>query len=221
MKATLQLVAETRASSSATTDLFDLTPMSLWLEDYSGVKLLLETWRAQGVTSLRKYLLADLARVKACASLIRVVEINAKTLSLYEAETQARLTANLDQVFRDDMLESLCEELVQLWDGCSEFSSNAVNYTLGGRRLDIQLEGRILPGYESDWGRVLVAITDVTERESARRNLAISETYARALFTHSPVSLWVEDFSGVKTLIDQVRKCKVADFRIRNLLAAV
>jgi PAS domain-containing protein len=186
-------------------DTFDLTPVSLWLEDFSGVKVQFETWRRAGVTSLREYLEEDLGRVKTCAGLIRVVKVNAKTLSLFEAEDLVRLTANLDRVFRDDMLASHLEELVQLWDGLTQFSSNAVNYTLSGRRLDIQLEGRILPGYESDWARVLVAIDDVSEREAARRSLAASEAYARGLFDHSPVSLWVEDFSGIKKLIDEVR----------------
>ena len=53
--------------------------------------------------------------------------------------------------------------------GATSSSANTVNYTLSGRRLDIQLRGAILPGYEDDWERVLVAIEDVTERESARR----------------------------------------------------
>ena len=194
-------------------DTFELTPMSLWLEDYSGVKVQFDAWRRAGVVSLREHLMQDLRRVKACAELIRVIKVNAKTLELYEAEDLARLTANLDRIFRDDMLASLLGELVQLWEGRTQFSSSATNYTLSGRRLDIQLEGRILPGSESDWSRVLVAINDVSDREAARRGLAVSEAYARGLFDHSPVSLWVEDFSGIKKLLDEVRQCGIVDLR--------
>jgi PAS domain-containing protein len=89
-----------------------------------------------------------------------------------------------------------------------------VNYTLQGERLDVQLHGRVLPGYEESWKRVMISIEDVTERESARRRLAVSENYAFGLFAHSPVSLWVEDFSGVKRLIDEVRAQGVEDFRV-------
>ncbi len=98
--------------------------------------------------------------------------------------------------------------------GRPEFSSNTVNYTLSGRRLDIQLKGTILPGYEETWERVLIAIEDVTERETARRHLAVSETYARGLFEHSPVSLWVEDFSAIKRLLDEMRERGIIDFRV-------
>ncbi len=194
-------------------NMFALAPVSLWLEDYSGVKIQFDAWRQAGVGDFRAFLAGDLGRVKICAGLIRIVKVNAKTLTLYEAEDIVRLVANLDRVFRDDMLATHLNELVQLWEGQTQFSSHAVNYTLSGRRLDIQLRGQILPGHEADWSRVLVAIEDVTEREVARRNLAISEEYARGLFDHSPVSLWVEDFSVIKQLVDEVRQCGIVDFR--------
>jgi diguanylate cyclase (GGDEF)-like protein len=85
---------------------------------------------------------------------------------------------------------------------------------LSGRRLDIELKGTILPGYEASWERVLVAVEDVTERETARRHLDLSEKYARGLFEHSPVSLWVEDFSAIKRLLDEVRDRGITDFRV-------
>jgi diguanylate cyclase (GGDEF)-like protein len=204
-------VLPARADDDAT--MFALAPVSLWLNDFSGVKILFEEWREAGVKSLREHLGEDVERIKTCARLIRVVDVNRKTLTLFEAEDVPRLIANLDDVFRDDMLVTYVDELVQLWEGRTEFSSNTVNYTLSGRRLDVQLNGKILPGFEDDWARVLVAIEDVTDRASARSSLAASEAYARGLFHHSPVSLWVEDFSAIKQLIDEVRACGIVDFR--------
>ncbi|MBA1156501.1 sensor domain-containing diguanylate cyclase [Microvirga mediterraneensis] len=195
-------------------EMFELAPVSLWLEDYSGLKELLSQWREAGVTSLREYLLEDTARVEACSSQIRVIKVNRKTLSLFEAEDLPQLVSNLGRIFRNDMLKTHIEELVQLWEGRTEFFGNTVNYTLSGKRLDIQLRGSVLPGHEDRWDRVLIAIEDVTERETARRQLAASEIYARGLFEHSPVSLWVEDFSSVKNLLDDVRRQGITDFRV-------
>ncbi len=194
--------------------IFDLAPVSLWLEDYSGVKALFDGWRRAGVTSLRDHLNGQPARVKECASRIRLLQVNRKTLELFAATDFDHLAGNLDRVFRDDMLTTHIEELVQLWEGKTEFSSNAVNYTLDGDRLDIQLKATILPGHEDTWERVLLATEDVTDRETARRQLVGSENYARGLFAHSPVSLWVEDFSGVKELIDEVRAQGITDLRV-------
>ncbi len=193
--------------------MFELAPVSLWLEDYSGVKAQLDAWRAAGIKDLRSFLMGDLDRVRTCAGLIRIIKVNRKTLTLIEATDQLHLTANLDKVFRDDMMLSHVDELVQLWDGSLHFTSNAVNYSLSGKRLDTQLSATILPGFESDWARVLISIENVTDRERARRDLVESEAYARGLFDHSPVSLWVEDFSAVKVLIDDVRACGIDDFR--------
>ena len=194
--------------------MFDLAPVSLWIEDYSSVRALFEQWRRVGVTDVRAFLATNPDRVRQCSQRIRVLKVNRKTLSLFGARDLDHLMANLDRVLRDDTFNSHVEELAQLWDGRTSFSSHTVNYTLTGERLDIQLHGTILPGHEQSWDRVMIAIEDVSERERARRRLVDSENYAFGLFAHSPVSLWVEDFSGVKRLIDDVRGRGVEDFRV-------
>ncbi|MDX2203380.1 MAG: sensor domain-containing diguanylate cyclase [Hyphomicrobiaceae bacterium] len=194
--------------------MFDLAPVSLWLEDFSGVRRLFEAWRADGVTDLRAHLHADPSRIKACSERIAVIKVNARTLALFEADDHDHLVANLASVFRDEMLERHIEELIALWNGETAFSSQSVNYSLSGRRIDIQMTGRVLPGHEASLGRVLIAIEDVTERETARRRQAESENYARGLFEHSPVSLWVEDFSAIKGLLDEIRSRGIEDLRV-------
>lgn len=195
-------------------EMFELAPVSLWLEDFSGVRALLDEWRAAGVTDLAAFLLADPRRPKACSERIRVVKVNRKTLELFEAENLPHLIENLGRLFRQDVLDTYSGELLQLWAGRRTFTSNSANYTLSGQKLDIQLRGTILPGYEETWKRVLVAIEDVSERETARRRLSLSEEYARGLFEHSPVSLWVEDFSVIRRLLEDVRARGIVDFRV-------
>jgi diguanylate cyclase (GGDEF)-like protein len=187
--------------------MFELAPVSLWLEDFSGLAHLFARWRTEGVTDLSAYLAADPARVRQCARALRVLQVNRHTLELFGASDQATLLANLHQVFRDDMLEHHVQELVHLWNGTLEYASRTVNYTLGGRRLDIELRVRVLPGHEQDWARVLLSLEDVTA-------LCTAHTYSRGLFEHSPVSLWVEDFSAVKQLMDEVRAQGITDFRV-------
>ena len=194
-------------------ELFDLAPVPLWLEDYSGVRKLFDAWRGAGVTSIRDHLDGDPSLVAAAAREIRLVAVNPATLELFEADSFDYLAASLDRVFSGDMLDSHKEELVQLWEGQQGFTSLAVNYTLGGRRLDIQLRASILPGHRDDWSRLLVSTEDVTVREQSRRRLVDSESFARGLFEHSPISLWVEDFSHVKHLIDDARMRGIVNFR--------
>lgn len=194
-------------------EMFDLAPVSLWLEDFSAVKAQFDQWRQEGVTDLRHFLREQPARVANCSRLIQVLRVNQRTLSLFGARNQDELVAALDQVFRDDMFAQHIEELGQLWDGQLRFESDTVNYTLQGTRLDIALKATVLPGHEGSWARVLLALEDTTERRRAERALRQSERYARGLFEHSPVSLWVEDFSGIQRLLAEVRTQGVEDFR--------
>lgn len=194
-------------------ELFELAPVSLWLEDYSAVRDQLRQWREEGVTDLRAFLEDSPDRVALCSSLIQVVAVNRRTLELFEADSLEHLVANTPRIFRDDMFDQHVEELVQLWQGDGRFHSQTVNYTLSGRRLDILLHGTVLSGSEDSWRRVLIAIEDITDRSEAQRAQADAERYARGLFDHSPVSLWVEDFSGIKKLLDEVAASGVGDFR--------
>ena len=193
--------------------MFELAPVSLWLEDYSAMRTLFEDWRREGVSDLRSFLREEPGRVAACSRSIKVLKVNRRTLELFGAESLAQLVEHLPRVFRDDMFEQHVEELVALWEGKPRFSSQTVNYTLGGKRLDILLNATLLPGHEATWNRVLLSIEDITERSRAQQRLQHSELYARGLFEHSPVSLWVEDFSAVKFLLDGVRSQGITDFR--------
>ncbi len=194
-------------------EMFELAPVSLWLEDYSGLKQLFDRWREDGVTDLRAWLRLKPERVAECARSFKLLRVNRRTLELFGAKSLEHLVENLERVFRDDMFDQHVEELVQLWEGSLRFSSQTVNYALDGRRLAISLEATILPGHEHDWSRVLLAIDDVTERARTERALRASEQYARGLFEHSPVSLWVEDFSVIRRLLQEVRAQGIEDFR--------
>ena len=192
--------------------MFDLAPVSLWLEDYSGLKQLLDRWRSDGIEDIEAHLQADPERVRECMAHWRVLRVNQSTLSLFSADGQAQLLSQLDQVFRGDMAAPVIKELKQLWQGNLCFDNQTVNYALDGRRLDVQVRVRVLPGHETTWDRVLVSLDDITERVRAERDRIESERYARGLFEHSPVSLWVEDFSAVKLLLDDIRDRGISDF---------
>ena len=194
--------------------IFELAPVAMWIEDFSEVKQQFDHWRSEGVEDIRAFLREDIRRVADCSRKIKVLEVNSKTLELFEAQSLAHLVENLSIVFGEEMLENHINELAELWDGKTGFSSNAVNYSISGRRMDIQLKGTVLPGHEQTLGQILLTTEDVTQREDARRNEIQSRRHAEGLFEYSPVSLWVEDFSEIKNLIDIVRDRGIVDFRV-------
>ncbi len=195
-------------------DVFDLAPIPMWIEDFSGVRAQFTRWADDGVTDLRAFLEEDPTRIAVCASQIKVLAVNAKTLELFEARDLDHLVSNLARVFRDEMLSSHINELLCLWNGETEFHSGTVNYSLSGRRLDIQLRGMVMPGCEAGLERVLVTTENVTDREEARRAERENRLYAEGIFQHSPVSLWVEDFSRIRQMLEDLRQRGITDFRV-------
>ncbi|MXN45223.1 diguanylate cyclase [Shinella kummerowiae] len=200
-------------SDTFDSDIFNLAPTAMWIEDFSAVKALFDAWRAQGVTDIRAFLKEDKDRVAQCSRRIEVLAVNRKTLELFEADDIDHLRANLSTIFRGDMLETHVIELAKLFDGELGFESTTSNYTISGRRLDIQLRGTVMPGYEASLGKLLLTTEDITAREDARRAEAVQRRHAEGIFEYSPVSLWIEDFSRIKLLIEDIRERGITDFR--------
>lgn len=194
-------------------DYFELMPVALWEEDLSALKLIMAAWRREGIEDLEAYLAAHPHEIKRCAHSIKILRVNQSALDMLGAKTHEELTAHLAVIIRDDALAPYAQELLQIWRGQTRFTTTTMNYRLDGTRIDIRVNGRILPDETQSWSRVIVAIEDVSAQEDARRELEASELQARAMFNDSPVSLWFENFSLIKTRLDELRHRGIVDFR--------
>lgn len=185
--------------------LFEYSPIALWEQDFSQIKLLFDELKAGGVEMLPEYLDKHPEFIDVCMNSIKVLNLNEKTVLMHGAGSKKELLSNLNMVFRDGMQHHFRDELIALWNEEVSWSGEGVNYTLQGKTVDIILHWRILPEYESNWERVLVTVEDITSRKMAERRM-------RALFEASPVSLWEEDYSDIKKFFDGLRLQGVTDF---------
>jgi diguanylate cyclase (GGDEF)-like protein/PAS domain S-box-containing protein len=186
--------------------LFILAPISLWEEDYSGIKRFFDELRSRGVADLNKHFDKHPDDVDACMRLIRVIHVNNETLEMFGANSEKELLENLDKVFHDEMRHHFRSELLTLWSGGISFSGEGINYTLQGKPLNIRLHWRILPECGKNWECVMVAIENITALKEA-------EARFRHLFNHAPISLWEEDYRGLKELFDELRTQGITDLQ--------
>lgn len=161
--------------------LFENSPISLWEEDFSGVKARLDKLRAEGVQDLAAYLEQHPDFVWRCAAQMRVLDVNRATLSLYGAKTKSQLLGGIQHILGDEGMQIIREELLAIWEGAQEFESTGINYRLDGRRIEFQLRWSVVPGHEETMQRVVVSILDITEQRAAEALQRIAEEQYRLL----------------------------------------
>ena len=158
-------------------DLFQYAPISLWQEDYSALKTEFDKLRAEGVTDMRAYLASYPESLDRFMDMIRILDVNQRTLKLFEADDKEMLLMNLRRIFRIEIGEHFGNALVDMWDGKTYHEHEGVNFSLSGELMNVQRQWTLMPGHEKDFGWVLVALQDITERKKA-------EKYLRYLGTH-------------------------------------
>lgn len=187
--------------------LFEYAPISLWEQDYSGIKQFFNDIRAQGITDLRQYFHEHPDHIDASMKLIKVKHVNAKTVTLFGAKSELELLDNLSRIFRDEMRQHFQTELLALWNNETSWSGEGINYTLQNEPLNIRLHWQILPECIETWECVMVAIENITMLKKAEERF-------QHLFTYAPISLWEENYRGIGELFEILRAQGVTDLKL-------
>lgn len=161
--------------------LFEDSPISLWEEDFSDIKKRIDRLRSSGITDFRTYFQENPKLVHKCAGLVKILDINKITLEMFQAESKKELLENLSKIFRKGSYEVFQEQLISLTEGKYLFVSEAVNQTLQGNKIHVDLQLRIMSGYEDTWLKVLVSLTEVTKRVQAEKELKKYHNYLEEL----------------------------------------
>jgi PAS domain S-box-containing protein len=154
--------------------LFEDSPISLWEEDFSEVKVFIDQLLNSGIADLREHFENNPGDLDKCASLIKVLNVNQTTLELYQSESKEQLLGNLDKIFTQESNDAFIDELVTLAGGSTWYEGEIVNRKLDGTLFDSILGISIAPGSEQTWSKVFVSIIDITERKELERRLEIA-----------------------------------------------
>jgi signal transduction histidine kinase/CheY-like chemotaxis protein/HPt (histidine-containing phosphotransfer) domain-containing protein/streptogramin lyase len=173
--------AALEVSESRYRSFFRQAPISLWEQDYSGMKAHLDGLGIVGEEAMRDYLLKRPAEVLACMRHIRILDTNDASVELFEAHDREDLVAQMPRVFRRDSLAAFADGLATIHGRRPRFSQETVAWSLRGTRRHVILSWAVAPEYLADYSRVLVSVLDVTaQRQAAEEMRAAARTAEEA-----------------------------------------
>ena len=175
--------------------IFELTPISLWEQDYTEVFALLESMRSEGVEDFRQHFADHPELVLQLARKIEITDVNRASLQLFEATSKEHLLGSLDRVFVAETYPSFVEQMIALAHGETRFSAESYAVTLGGQRIDTHISLTMLPPHEGRI-RALITVLDISRRKRAKNELAAQEKLYRTLTESIPHMVWMGDSQG-------------------------
>jgi PAS domain S-box-containing protein len=179
-----------RESERRYRQIFDSAAVSIWTEDFSRAKALLDVVRAAGVNDLRTYLDQHPDFFRHILKLVRVMDVNSQTLRLFEAERPEELLGSPEAIFVPETLPVFRDELVALFEGHRTFMGEAQLRTVRGARRDVVFSVAF-PEPDGSFDNVLVSLIDVTDQQRAEAEARRLRLDLYSLLMQAPVPIAV------------------------------
>jgi PAS domain S-box-containing protein len=182
--------------------MFEYSPISIWEEDFSSVKIELDKLKAEGVTDFRKFLINSPEKIEHLVSLIKVVSINETSIQIFGTNTKEDILNNLTHFFSISAatVNVFNEEIVALAEGRTQFEGETQIITLNGEKKYLLLTLTVMPDSEDTLSKVLISFIDITQRKEAEDALQKSEMFLRTFIENTPFEIWARDINGVGIL---------------------
>ncbi len=161
--------------------LFEDSPISLWVEDFSGVKPRLDELKEKGIVDIPAYFREHPHIVTELARHVRILDVNNAAMKLYHARQKSELLGNLGNVFNIMTPEQFETELIQIANGRLNFEREQMDQTLTGEKIHVNVRWSVAPGYEDSLAQVIVSTLDITERKRAEEQTQLQLQRVRAL----------------------------------------
>lgn len=158
--------SETRFKS-----LFDDSPIPLWVEDFSKVKIYLQELDLINKTpeTVNNYLNQYPAVLHKCISLVKVIDVNNSSLQLFESENKEDLTSDFVKLIDPSIFVDFKKQILVITQGEKQLINETKIKNFKGEFRDIDLRWNVINGYEETLERVIVSTEDITERKASEK----------------------------------------------------
>ena len=153
-------------------EIFEDSPVSLWEEDWSAVKMLIDSLAEAGIGNWREYFERNPGAVVEATDIVEVMRINQATVDIYRAPSkEAVIDSTAGATMSPGELQAFRDQLVSFAEGNTVFATEATERACDGTDVATRIRAVISPHHTDDWSQVLSTVEDVTERRRAEEQL--------------------------------------------------
>jgi len=182
-----------RENEEQTRSFFNSSPVSLWVEDASEIRSYLHDLEANGINDLEGYFLDNPEKRLECIHLLKVIDVNRKTLEMFNAADTESFVLNIPTIFTENAIKIFMKIILGLYRKNMSFEYGTEFLTLKGETVTGIVRAVVVPGHEETLSRVLVTINDITAIRSAEDALITSNERLKFIITQMPVACMVWD----------------------------
>ncbi|TFG23262.1 MAG: PAS domain S-box protein [Promethearchaeota archaeon] len=182
---------------------FDDCPVALWEEDWSELKTYIDNLKNSGTYNFRNYFESHLNEFRNSLSMIKIVNINKETLKMFKCHDKNEFIENLPKILTETAFNVYREGFIAIIEGETNFVSENVNNTLKGDIIYTVISVNVVPGYEETLKRILVSLTDITDKKKAEQKLKESEEKYRNIIENTMEGYFEVDLKGNFTYFNE------------------
>ncbi len=203
-------------SESSYRKLFEDSPLSLWVEDFSQVKEMFDNLIESGVSDLRNYLQENENELLRCTELVQIIDVNKATLALHGLSRKEEILGPLSNILYKDAIPSFLEQVIALYSGDLSFESEISELLVNDERKTLILQLTIPAGYQDTWRKVFVTIIDITERKKAENEIAASLAEKELLLKE--IHHRVKNNLQIVSSLLYLQQSRISDNEVKSLL---
>ena len=188
-----QYTKELIESNARYKSLFNDSPISLWEEDFSSLKILLDELTTGGITDLRKYFLENPEALDNLCQSRNLITINQATVELYGASSKEEAYNDLSNIEQYELKVEFMEYALAFYSGAKQYHRQTWHTTVHGEPIYVSIHVAIAPNHLETWDRVYISIVDLTVQAKAQQQVAQSESLLSSMVDSSLDWIYVKD----------------------------
>lgn len=169
-----------RESEKRYRELFDTAPISILEKDFSQLQARFDQMRSAGVKDFKAYFEDHPEEVALCASLLKKLEVNQETATLFQAPTKKDVPQNLIPYLEEESWDTVKEAFVALAGGKARFEGEIALLTLAGEKKTLAFRVFVSERNEKTTARMLVSFIDISQRKKLEIQLEKSVSLLRS-----------------------------------------